>query len=313
MIPLLITLGPPMDRLSGAYFYGLAISLEPLGGLTHETTVVNAYGVMHTAKGTIDGLLKQQLVRLKTSLGPCANLRSGLESAMGELIRDLDKLEEPIGVVIAGDIRARFTYFRNAFWAEINVADFYAITPKGAYDTTKLAEEGITAFHPDLALKVPSTILDARQAARCIAFDLPTAAAFHLHRVNEGVMRAYYDAVTGGKPRPEHRNIGAYIDAMKKEKVQIKLPEAKAVYGVLAMIAHHHRNPVLHPDDVLENVEQALSLLGIIRTATELMLKELKPPPLVLTPSPNPLLRDAVESLTAPKDSPDDPKEAKDD
>jgi hypothetical protein len=142
---------------------------------------------------------------------------------------------------------------------------------------------GLLTFHPELASKVPSTIFDANQAGRCIAFDLPTAAAFHMHRVNEEVLRIYYDTVTNNKPRPERRNIGAYIDAMKNHHVQVALPSAKGVYSVLTMIKDHHRNPVIHPDDRLENVEEAIDLLGIIRSALGLMLREIKPPPLVLT------------------------------
>jgi hypothetical protein len=263
---------------------------------------------MFTADQAIRALLSQTLIRIRTSVVASTRLLDVLGEEMNDIMNSTEDIVGPIGAVAPSRIKALLDNFRTALLAELGVADFYAVSAKGAFDTTKLAEEGITAFHPDLGTKVPSAIFDAKQAARCIAFDLPTAAAFHLHRMNEEVMRVYYDTVTGGKPRPEHRNIGAYIDAMKNHHVQVNKPDAKAVYGILAMIKDHHRNPILHPDDRLEDVEDAIALLGIIRTACGLMLKEISPPPLVLEPSPNPALTApaSVPALSAPAKTADE-------
>jgi hypothetical protein len=85
--------------------------------------------------------------------------------------------------------------------------------------------------------------------------------------VHELVLRKYYDVITGGKPRPERRNIGAYIDAMKNHQVADPV-----VIGALVGLKNFHRNPVLHPDDRLENVEQAIALHGQVVSVVFYML-----------------------------------------
>lgn len=128
-------------------------------------------------------------------------------------------------------------------------------------------------FPEALAFKVPASVKDANQAARCIAFDLPTAAAFHMHLVLERAMRAYYDVVTGNKPRPESRNATAYIDSMKNHQVG-----DKKIFAALADVVRFHRNPVLHPEDTLDTKEEAIALLGSIFSVTMQMLKTIPDP-----------------------------------
>jgi ribosomal protein S5 len=49
---------------------------------------------------------------------------------------------------------------------------------QGRYELYQLTENGIVIFPSTLAEKVPEAVQDATEAARCIAFELPTAAAF---------------------------------------------------------------------------------------------------------------------------------------
>jgi len=79
-----------------------------------------------------------------------------------------------------------------------------------------LVEDETVFFSDSLSLKVPSAIDDLKQAMRCIAFELPTAAGFHLHRANESVLRCYWDSVTGGKARPKNGNMGIYLHELRK-------------------------------------------------------------------------------------------------
>ena len=110
-------------------------------------------------------------------------------------------------------------------------------------------------------------------ATRCVAFNLPTAAGFHLHRLNESVLHRYYDAVTEGAPRPSSRNMGEYLAEMKKrgkgdDKTLSALKDLKDL----------HRNPLVHPEDSLENIDEALALLGSVHAAVVSMLKAIAMP-----------------------------------
>jgi hypothetical protein len=96
--------------------------------------------------------------------------------------------------------------------------------------------------------------------------------------VNELVLRRYYDTVTNDTPRPVNRNIGAYIDAMKNAQFK-----DQKIFGALAALKDFHRNPVLHPDDRLESIEEAIALLGVVNTVIAYMLIAIRPAPLELT------------------------------
>ena len=96
-----------------------------------------------------------------------------------------------------------YSKFETLFLGDLQASALYLVVPKGGFDTDRLTEAGETLFSAELTTKVPAAIGDLKQATRCIAFELPTAAGFHLHRAHESVLRAYWDCVTGGAQRPE--------------------------------------------------------------------------------------------------------------
>ena len=75
---------------------------------------------------------------------------------------------------------------------------------------------------------------------RCIAFEVPIAAGFHLHRGNESVLRVYWDHVTGGEKRPKEHNMGVYHRELNKlDKGN------QSVRAHLQSITDFHRNPLI--------------------------------------------------------------------
>ena len=97
---------------------------------------------------------------------------------------------------------------------------------------------------------------------------LPTAAAFHLHRINEAVLRRYYMAVSNGAEPPESGNMGEYLKALES----MGSPDRRLLVTLRA-IKDHYCNPVMHPEQSVESVDDAFGLLGLIRTAVVQMLK----------------------------------------
>lgn len=83
--------------------------------------------------------------------------------------------------------------------------------------------------------------------------------------------------------QPQHRSIHRrdYIDAMKNAQFK-----DQKIFGALAALKDFHRNPVLHPDDRLDSIEDAIALLGVVHTVIAYMLTAIRPAPLELTPSP---------------------------
>jgi hypothetical protein len=122
-----------------------------------------------------------------------------------------------------------------------------------------------------LAIKVPEAIFDAKEAGKCLAFEVPTAAGFHLFRLLEVVMRTYFREVSG-KDAGKRRTIGTLLNALKKNT----LGDTNTVF-ILEEIAKRYRNLIIHPDAVF-TTDDVMGVLGLVQTAVTEMLKEIRFP-----------------------------------
>jgi hypothetical protein len=148
--------------------------------------------------------------------------------------------------------------------------DTYLIMRKGAFDTSALILAGLSFMPSDLAIKAPVAVNDVNEAMRCLAYEVFTAVGFHIHRANEAVLHRYWDTVTGGKERPEHRDIGTYLREL--DKLKVGDPRVKTALRDLKDL---HRNPLIHPDQSLESADEAIDLLSAVRAVVGQMLKEI--------------------------------------
>lgn len=268
-----------MFRLNGAYFYNggahmQAVRSIPVGAKYSEVTQI-----IWGAEEWLGQVLTSNVFHLKTSysagwavLNELRSLKEKIESAYRR-----GGYEEIVGWEVAS-FPAIIDRFTTLLTEELAVSDFYFVTSKGCFDTSRLIDSGADLFSKELAQKVPEAVTDSIGAGRCIAFDLPTAAAFHLHRLNETVLRAYFNAVAPGIPHPESRTIRAYVESMKSRGIG-----NKKVQSALSSLNSLHRNPVMHPDQSLETVEEAIALWGSINACVVHMLKDIPPPPLELS------------------------------
>ena len=142
----------------------------------------------------------------------------------------------------------------------------YFVTQKGGFDTVSLLAYGENLFPTDLGSKVPEAIVDAREAGKCLAFEISTACGFHAFRATESVLRRYHAHVTGGAAPPKLRTLGVYIKSLTSSgKGDPK------VLASLKQMTDLHRNPIAHPEAVL-TTEEAISILGVSRSAIGAML-----------------------------------------
>jgi hypothetical protein len=124
-------------------------------------------------------------------------------------------------------------------------------------------------FPDDLADKVPEAMFDVQQAGKCLCYETATACGFHLFRATEAVLRRYYSHVTGGAPPPKVRNIAVYIHAMRQRN-----SGDEVILSVVEQLSKLHRNPLIHPEVAL-TLDEALSILGIARSAVTAMIAQL--------------------------------------
>jgi hypothetical protein len=249
-----------MIRIDGFFLYSSGYSLHPLEGMKVGDSFLEWFPKLAFAEQKLEGIL---------GLGVRTSYARGIQllDAIRAITADPDR-RTPLGAVEIVTAISALKEFESVLAAELSIADFYLVTRKAGYDTTQLVLNGTILFPQDLPRKVPEAVEDVVQGARCIAFELPTAAGFHLHRANESILHRYYDAVTNGAPRPVGRNMGDFLAELNRKNAG-----SPAVRSALKDLKDLHRNPLIHPEHSLESVDEAIALLGSIHAVVVHMLR----------------------------------------
>ncbi len=110
---------------------------------------------------------------------------------------------------------------------------------------------------------------DFIEAIKCIAFDLPTSAAFHILRGTEGVLRMYYHAIVkrGRVKTPMWYNM---LEHLKKRKDSPPKPLISNLDGIRT----NFRNPTQHPEKRYD-MDEAQDLLGVTVDVINRMIKDM--------------------------------------
>lgn len=283
-----------MKRLDGHYLYGLGHQIHALSTIRHNATYGEILGLIWSAEKALEPFLDASIYPLRYCVQNGRLLLSWVKHISGKAFASGDLANDRIEDSDLANLKAALSAFEINLASEFGLMDTYLVAQKGGYNTGDLIDNGGALFQSDLALKVPSSVRDIKQATRCIAFELPTAAGFHLHRANESVLHAYFEAIRGtvDHPKDGNRNMGNYIRAMETNNLG-----DERVRAALKDIKNLHRNPLIHPDHDLETVDQAIDLLGAIRAVIGAMLPAV---PLLLGPLPRSALVADVPVPPAP-------------
>lgn len=267
-----------MIRITMQYIWSLAEGLEPLERLD-VTKPADRFELFLEIAGPQWHL--QQLLQssvFSENLRICVLLGENLLAALRSISDSDWKVEQqPVQQFAIMNIKNSYSQFKIAFLAELNTLPTYFVTQKGSHDTHTLLERSDKAFPDDLSKKVKEAMFDVAEAGKAICYELPTAAGYHLFRATEAVLRRYYSHVTGGMPQPKMRNIGVYIRAMRKAQCG-----DERILSVLDQLAKLHRNPLIHPEVTL-TMDEAMSLMGMARSAVTAMLSVLPEVPQTTT------------------------------
>jgi len=108
---------------------------------------------------------------------------------------------------------------------------------------------------------------DLAEGTKCIALGLPTAAAFHILRGTEAVLREYCARVCGGPHCKIGSPWGTFISMLRQE------PTAEpSITDALDSIRKFFRNPTLHPDKCYD-IAEAQDLLGLCVDIVDRMVR----------------------------------------
>ena len=238
-----------MLRVDCYQFYILGQRIHPFTILNDEGLIRDVWFEIHQAKQALNDFF--QIFPLRISRDPATRLFQALSQIVPD---DLLKLDAGGGdeewkkvSPYAFQIRQAATDLETVLAAELNNFDTYFVSQKGSFSTPDLIEHAEIMLPDATRNHLNATAIDDfRQAGRCLAFNLGTAASFHIARATEAVIRSYYALVLGNLPAVRVRNWGAYYKHLSTNQ-----RTSKKVLGWLDHIRQEYRNPVLHPEEIV--------------------------------------------------------------
>ncbi|MDP2239160.1 MAG: hypothetical protein Q8K18_03210 [Burkholderiales bacterium] len=263
-----------MQRIDGAYLYKLGGAIRPLSNISESTSWGDAWLPIYIAAGELERFINDSVYSqsVRTSRTSANELLTVLKEFSVEGGKDELK-QIQLGAWPAYRLSNSLTSFEAVMSAEFGLMPLFLITPKKGYDLITLLYSGASLFPGDLAAKVPAAVLDIHSGTQCLAFEMWTSAAFHFHRATESVLRKYWESILPGRAHPGHKTIGEYLRALAKSRKGS--PKLKAALRDLKDL---DRNPVLHPEYSLSNIEEVDALMGTIRNAMVQMLMKIPMP-----------------------------------
>jgi len=155
--------------------------------------------------------------------------------------------------------------------AEIIGIHAFTTTPK-RLNSEKLLDDVSSLFAPDAYSSFPDIAKsDFAEAGKCIAYELPTVAAFHILRATEANLRHYY------KQRIKQKRIasemwGPIVEDLRKRS---KTKTHTTLNNHLDNIRLSFRNPTQHPESVYD-IHEVQDLFSVCIDANNRMFKILK-------------------------------------
>lgn len=144
----------------------------------------------------------------------------------------------------------------NTLVAELSDKSMYHVSDK-RIDVNKLLNNIASLMSPSVFDKIPEIAkYDFSEAGKCIAYECSTAAAFHILRGTEAILRLFYKKFTNKDSK--NKNWGAIINDL--EKPQYSSPNA--LVANLNNIRKNYRNPTQHPEKLYE-IEETQDLFNL--------------------------------------------------
>lgn len=273
-----------MQPLNAYRFYELGAKLH--GFFDRDLQFVgDLFAPLTEAQALLDALIKDEAFPLQTSRTDATRLlnRIGLlfnryfiDPATKQLKPSTG--EDRIDPHELSLIRTLVEKFEHALAAELNHVPSYVAEKCGIYSTYDLAEHAHETFGANLRETIPAAAqIEFDSAGRSLAFGLGTAAAIHVLRAVEVMLRAYYESYAGSSAAKGERNYAIYLKklaALADEDEKEPRPD-KRVVQMLAQIKDQYRNPLVTPEAVIA-VEEAAQLFGMASTLIALMARQMQ-------------------------------------
>ena len=211
-----------------------------------------------------------KLVEFKENLTQINSSNESPEGSTDDTDEDADS-EHLLSFEEANNLRQIMSDVRKTLDAETSGNVAYIVTDK-RIDVNKLLSN-IPALMSDGVFDSLPIIAqyDFNDAGKCIAFEIPTAAAFYLLRGTEAVLREYYCHIIKRK-RVKQLLWGPMIIHLRARKSP-PLP-SKTLLNHLDNIRHSFRNPTQHPDKIYD-IQEVQDLFSLCIDVVNRMMKKI--------------------------------------
>ena len=241
-------------------YYAFGYDTSFLCRVSAGLSVHGGNGLVGRLKTFLDTLEELDLHVTKQA---ASNLRAIRDKA-GELPKDA-KVDD----ALAREARTAVSRLDVTLDAELELRSAYVVTPK-RLQLEYLLEKPQRLFASGVYDKLPAICqYDFAEAGKCIAFGLPTAAAFHLMRGTEGALRDYYCSIVK-RGHVKRLMWNAMIQHLRSRR---DAPPA-ALMDNLDSLRANFRNPTQHPE-ARHDLDGAQDLLGVAVDAVNRMMKDL--------------------------------------
>jgi hypothetical protein len=189
---------------------------------------------------------------------------------VADYYKELTQLPEDTVLTIkqAKKLNALMHDVRKTLSAELHTLNAYRVTPK-VLDVNKLVDDVSSLFGPKVFTMLPEIAQhDFSEAGKCIVFERPTAASFHLLRGTESVLRNFYERMVRQK-RIRDRMWGPVVTDLRKRNTSSKYA---SLYNNLDNIRIHYRNPTQHPEKIYD-MSEAQDLWSLCVEVTNRMMR----------------------------------------
>jgi hypothetical protein len=264
--------GIDMQRINIGQFYQFGYQIHPLSELQPGKPVKEYLYLLYTARAWVDWFSQDNMIPMTICKGSARKIIEAIDRLLPPESeqQNLDKVTEYTDLYFIVDAVKEF---ETVFAAEVQNMATYFVSKKGIYDTNDLIARADDLFMEDVKKHMSDQARqDIREVGKCLAFDLATAAGFHIARAVEQVLMDYLTILCPNviaELKDSQRNLGNYIKIARENRGEDK------VCSCLDQFRDLHINPLIHPESVL-TVDEAMTLLGIAQSAIVAMTMEIE-------------------------------------
>lgn len=267
-----------MQQIDLPYFVDLGAAIEHALRVDPERPVADAFVKFMQLEQKLEQLRSGDRVKLTSALHNLDQVLSSLRAFENRHFRgpegkwkwpdESDKDEWGLR-----SINGQLESLKTVLIADLRTCSAFSAAVVGIFDIRMLVNSASRALDEETRGKISKETSDEVDASgKCLAFKLPTAAAFHAMRAVERVLKQYASAYLDKIDINRTKTWGGFISKLEKvrDSEQSNKPSDEAL-ALLKQIKDIYRNPVIHPDRVLSHAEACTIFHSAMAAITRLV------------------------------------------